>query len=85
MSCVGSLKATKAASCCLALVQVCPSDAGLAEEAGECEELRAHLSDVQSHCASLPAQNQQLQHTLERETRELQLQESGVNTQTAGL
>ena len=55
-----------------------PLDAGLAEEAGECAHLRVELSDVQSHCARLPMQNQLLQHALERDTRELQLQESGV-------
>lgn len=55
-----------------------PHDAGLAEEAAECEQLRVELSEVESHCARLPAQNQLLQQTLERDTRELQLQESGV-------
>ena len=40
--------------------------------------MRAELGEVQSLCARLPEQNQLLQHKLERETRELQLQESGV-------
>ena len=57
----------------------CAFHPGLAEEAEECEQLRAELSEVQSHCARLPAQNQLLQHKLERDTRELQLQESGVH------